>query len=185
MYPGLQAFYEAVHQELFAMGQPSSPRIDPENLRRDSRASASTARLGQADDRDLKVLLRRVRDVGRALLVDDDPNYVDLLSTPIEVDWTDRPVTSLYAYWRPRISGSRRGHPRIRVSRVLCAPRAQVPDEVLEYLLWHEVLHHLLPGQGHDAEFRPLEAVWPESEKHDHFLDTLGERYDLTPQPRG
>lgn len=63
---------------------------------------------------------------------------------------------------------------------MLGASLVQIPDEVLEYLFWHEVVHHLLLlGQGHDAEFRRLEAVWPDSERHDLFLGTLHEGYDL------
>lgn len=40
-------------------------------------------------------------------------------------------------------------------------------------------MHHLLSGQSHDAEFRRLEAFWPDSERHDQFLGTLHECYEL------
>ena len=62
---------------------------------------------------------------------------------------------------------------------VLQAPRAQISDELSEYLLWHELVHHVLPGRGHDAEFRRLEALWPNFAKLDHELDSIHEGFDL------
>jgi hypothetical protein len=85
-----------------------------------------------------------------------------------------------WAYWSVRLQGRGRGKPVIRVSSVLQAPRTQVSDELLEYLLWHELLHHVLPGRGHDAEFRRLESEWPDFARLDHELDTLQERFDLS-----
>ncbi|GAA1276092.1 hypothetical protein GCM10009609_43860 [Pseudonocardia aurantiaca] len=180
MFPGFHAFYEAVHQELFSLGLPDAHgRFNPEDPRRRSGASRPQAKLRHSD-RDLGELLGRVKAHARSLLAADDPHYLDLLATPLQVDWTRNPTNTVFAYWAPRISGPRRGTPQIWVNRLLSAPQTQIPDENLEYLLWHEVLHHLLPRQGHDAEFRRLEAMWPNSEQHDHFLDTLAERYDLS-----
>jgi predicted metal-dependent hydrolase len=52
----------------------------------------------------------------------------------------------------------------------------QVPDELIEYLLWHEICHHLRPSHGHDHEFRRLEHLWPDAVTLDHELDSLPER---------
>lgn len=50
---------------------------------------------------------------------------------------------------------------------------------MLEYLLWHELCQQLLPGTGHDAEFRWLQSIWRDNARLDHDIDTLQERYDL------
>jgi hypothetical protein len=107
--------------------------------------------------------------------------YGDLLRTEYlpAADWTRRPVKSTFAYWAPRISGRGRGNPVIRVNRLLQAPATQVSDEVLQLLLWHELGHHLLPGRGHDAVFRRLEALWPDFASLDNELDTLHTRFNL------
>jgi hypothetical protein len=123
--------------------------------------------LQRVPDRDLPPLLDSVKAKAYSLLDADDPVYLDLLGTPLQVGWTRKPITTAWAYWAPRISGKTRGTPRIWVNQTLRAPRTEIPDDVLEFLLWHELLHHLLPGQGHDAEFRRLEAYWPNSERHD------------------
>ena len=50
---------------------------------------------------------------------------------------------------------------------------------MLEFLLWHEFLHDVLPGRGHDAEFRRLKATWPDALELSASWDTLNERWDL------
>jgi predicted metal-dependent hydrolase len=77
------------------------------------------------------------------------------------------------------MAGSTRGRPEIRINKQLQAPTTQIADELLEYLLWHELCHHVLPGRGHDAEFRRLESLWPDFARLDHELDTLHERFNL------
>ncbi len=57
-----------------------------------------------------------------------------------------------------------------------------VSGEMLAYPRYHELLHHLLAGQGHDAEFRDLEARWPAAEHLDFLFDTLHGHWDLRPQ---
>jgi hypothetical protein len=159
--------------EVFALGSPG--RIDPENVR----VARGGQKMTAVVERDLSVLLNRVRVQARGLLADEDPIYRDLLGTRLDIGWTREADRTAFAHWAPRLSGRRRGEPKIWVSSMLRVDPSQVPDDVLEYLIWHEVVHHLLPGQGHDAEFRRLEAMWPESAEHDYFLDTLGDRYDL------
>ena len=53
---------------------------------------------------------------------------------------------------------------------------------MLGYLLYHELLHHILPSQGHDAEFRELEAHWPDAIDWDLRFDTLHEHWDTRPE---
>jgi predicted metal-dependent hydrolase len=57
-----------------------------------------------------------------------------------------------------------------------------VPDALLEYLLYHELLHHLLPGEGHDAEFNELEARWPDRDALDLCLATFHEHWATEPE---
>jgi predicted metal-dependent hydrolase len=74
-------------------------------------------------------------------------------------------------------TGRLKGQGVIRVHRALRTPRSQVSDEALEFLVFHEMLHHLLPGQGHNPEFRRLERLWPGADDIDVELDPLHERY--------
>ncbi len=78
-----------------------------------------------------------------------------------------------------KTTGQLKGRGVIRVHRALRAARTQVSDAVLDFLVFHEMLHHLLPGQGHSAEFRRLERLWPAADLLDLDLDTLHERYRL------
>jgi len=54
-----------------------------------------------------------------------------------------------------------------------------VSGELLEFLLFHGLLHRLLPGRGHDAEFRRLEAMWPHAADRDLELDSLHEQFEM------
>ena len=65
------------------------------------------------------------------------------------------------------------------MNRGLQAAKKHVPDQLLEFLIVHEMLHHLLPGQGHDAEFHRLEASWPRADELNLALDTLLEKFRL------
>lgn len=98
---------------------------------------------------------------------------------PPSLDWTRTDVGSTWAHWSLKTSGKGKGKPSIRVNRLLQAPRKDVGDDILEYLIFHELLHDLLPGRGHDAEFRRLEGRWPEVDHLDFMLDTLHEQFGL------
>lgn len=131
-------------------------------------------------ERALSPLLRGVASLGRDLLA-AEPDYKERLA-PSElprVEWTRTPVKSLWAYWVPTITGRGKGNAHIRVDLALRAPSAQVSDELLEFLLWHELCHHLTPNQGHDAEFRRLEALWPDAARLDQALDELSLTYEV------
>ncbi len=114
-------------------------------------------------------------------MVVDDPAYLLLLENENlpRVAWIRLPVGPPWDYWTPKMSGSRRGTSEIRVNLRLQAPKTQISDALLEYLIWHELCHHLLPGRGHDAEFRRLESLWPDFMELDNELDRLHERFQI------
>ncbi len=104
--------------------------------------------------------------------------------------WTPKTTSerwpTAWGNWTMKNTGQLSGQRVIRVHSALRAPKRQVSDEMLEYLLFHEMLHDLLPGQGHDAEFRRLEALWPGSAALDLAFDTMHERYRMpSPSPTG
>jgi len=150
---------------------PSSPRTRRE-------------RLTLARGRALDPIFDKAVAHGRELLL-AEPDYEDLLAGEWlpRVNWTRRPITSSWAYWSWRRTTRARDKPVIRVNRALQALHRQVSDELLVYLVWHELCHHLLPGRGHDAEFRRLEALWPDHLVLDNELDTLHERFKIGTPP--
>ena len=178
LYPSLQFFIEAVEQEVLAQlrviesgSRPESvptPDVTPaKTLRRDSR-------------RDLKALFNEVVETGVSLLATEAvyDGWLDADILP-DIDWTRRDIQAVWGYWSWRKGTKARDRPVIRINRALQAPKSQIPDDVLSYLIWHELCHHLTPGQGHDAEFRRLEGLWPDHSRLDHELDTLHEVYAM------
>lgn len=178
VYPSLQAFSEALHHELAGMSPANTPVANPEAPRPPS-SSRNRETLRKDSTRELAPLVASVLDDGWALLDQaGEHDYAAILTYPPRVGWTRTPVGTTYAYWVPRISGKAKGQPEIRVNKMLQASAEQVPDDLLEFLLWHEHCHHVLPGHGHDAEFNRLLHLWPESARLDNDLDQLGETYD-------
>ena len=100
---------------------------------------------------------------------------------PVEVAWTRHVVSSTWGHWSIRLRGKNAGRQVIRVNRILRAKPSVVPDALLEYLLYHELLHHLLPGEGHDAEFNELEARWPDRDALDLIFATFHETWETNP----
>jgi hypothetical protein len=100
---------------------------------------------------------------------------------PVAVAWTRRVVTSTWGHWSIRLRGRNTGRQTIRVNRLLRTRVSIAPDGLLEYILYHELLHHLLPGEGHDAEFNELEALWPDRDELDLALATFHEKWDTSP----
>ncbi len=178
-YPSLQAFIEAIDQEKLALlkvipagARPEAapqPTVPPaQKLRRDAH-------------RELAPLVSRTLNRGVGLLA-AEPDYQEWLGLDDflpGVSWTSKDVKTAWAYWSWRTATKARGKPVIRINLALQAPKSQISDELLMYLIWHELCHHLTPGQGHDAEFRRLESLWPNHPYLDHELDTLHETYAL------
>ncbi len=182
-YPSFQGFCEAVQHELLGLTGAIVNVGDPESPGTTHVGSSDLPRLTRRPSRDLAPIFSLTVKQGRSLLDEaGEWDYWGLLDRRFlpKVSWTRRPAKSTFAYWTPRISGRGRGRPQVFVNRQLQAPASQVSDELLAFLLWHELCHHLLPAHGHDAEFRRLEAMWTDFARLDHTLDTLGERFDLT-----
>lgn len=179
-YPTFQVFDEAVERELLVQAMPADvPTFNPEDTMW-AAPRVGLPKLRRVSERPLLPLLRAAAASGREILA-DEPEYSDRLA-PNElpaVEWTRAPVKGSWAYWTPRISGRSKGHAHIRINAVLRAPRTQIPDELLEFLLWHELCHYLTPNQGHDGEFRRLEALWPTAATYDGLLDDLRYQYQL------
>ena len=132
--------------------------------------------------RDLNSLLDKVAERARDLLVDEFPADA-ALETRLDVGeltirFSKRPLQYAWAYWNIRLRGNAAGEPMIVVNKLLETTAEAVPDSVLEYLIYHELLHHLLPGQGHDGQFRRLEELWPNIDRNELALMTLHERWD-------
>ena len=174
--PTLDAFDEAVRREvreIKAKGGrrgPEVPILPP--------TSRDAKPIPRTDERALKPILARVAERGKALL---PPSVLALLGDDLpRVDWTPKVETVALGKWTIELrSRAHRGEQAIRINRVLKAPPDVISDELLEFLIWHELLHHLLPGQGHDAQFRELEMRWPRAPELDHEIDTLHERFDM------
>lgn len=186
-FPNFDSFEEAVERELRELRQAARRgrnQCDPEQPSAPTRPiGAPVRRLQRSKSRELPPLAGIVRQM-RQLLV-GEPALEGLHAQNLPgVDWTRGPITRAWAYWSLRMSGPAAGRPVIRVNRLLRAPRSQVSDDLLDYLLFHEMLHNLLPGRGHDAEFRRLEAMWPNADQLDFELDTLHEQFDLARMSR-
>ena len=123
-------------------------------------------------------ILLRVTRVGRDLLTADVQGR--LADPPeISIDWTKRVVRS---FWGIHNFNPRTGEQRIRINCLLCC--REVTDEVLEFLVWHELLHHVLLSQGHDPQFTTLELKWRsdsgrEGAQINSDLATLDEHYQI------
>ena len=104
-------------------------------------------------------------------------------NTPATVDWSPRRLSHLYGYWTIATHGKNRGQRRIIVSSLYRTEPKVVSDEMLRYLLWHELLHDLLPGQQHDAEFREMEYRWPSALGLDAEWAGLHDRYLFPENP--
>jgi predicted metal-dependent hydrolase len=91
-------------------------------------------------------------------------------------------VATTWGHWSIKLSGKAAGRQIIRINTLLQSTPAAVPDEPIQYVIYHELLHHLLPAQGHDAEFRMLEARWPNAVELDLWFDTIHERWDTRPE---
>lgn len=141
------------------------------------------------DTRDLKhlkhLLLRVVRTAQEERLL--KPSLLLRLRESDEdlpgIDWTNKPESVAFGWWHLELrKPETRGQQTIRINKVLQGPEEAVSDELLEFLIWHELLHHLLPGQGHRPPFRHFESLWPKAQELDDELDRLDEKWDLRPK---
>jgi hypothetical protein len=87
-----------------------------------------------------------------------------------QVRWSNRVTKSYLGMWR---LGDTPGEHRIVINVLLQTDESIVSEEMLGFLLWHEVVHSVTPGQGHDAEFEYLEMLWPDAATLNADLDAL------------
>lgn len=170
VFPSFGHFCEAVNEELVRRYLADASRRPEEPLTE----SAPGARLLPRVDRDLESALDLAVATGRRILPVELADRLD----PPPVVWTRSAVSSTLGHWSMRLSGPNAGQQVIRINRLLRTSTDAVSDEMLAYLIYHELLHHLLPSQGHDAEFRLLEARWPEAAALDERFATLHERWN-------
>jgi superfamily II DNA or RNA helicase len=177
-YPSLETFEIAVETELRRLRRHrrgEAAQFDPERWLQKSEAKTKLPR-GERSLEPAKLLtFARIPELLPA-------EMAERLDRGIEVKWTDRVVKNTFGHWSIRLAGKGRGKQVIRINCLLKTSSKQVSDEMLGYLIYHELLHHLLPGMGHSAEFRDCEALWPNAVDHDCAFDTLHERWDLSPE---
>jgi superfamily II DNA or RNA helicase len=152
--------------------------VDADGSWRDKPLPAPAPELGPIElldprERDLRPVLERVARQGRELLTGE---VRERLGSPPDIDigWTSRVIRWAYG---DHSFNRKTGRQFIRINRLLCAPEHVVSAELLEFLVWHELLHHVLLAQGHDAQFMALEQAWPNAAELDGELATFHERY--------
>jgi hypothetical protein len=170
-YPTADHFHEAVERELRDRRRSGRLRHSPPALA----GHKPTKRPKFLDKRPLKPLFDQVIIRGRELLPAELSALLE--DTPAIVDWSPRQLWHLYGYWTIATHGKNRGQRRIIVSSLYRTEPEVVSDEMLRYLLWHELLHDLLPGQQHDAQFREMEHRWPDGVTLDGEWHGLHDRY--------
>jgi superfamily II DNA or RNA helicase len=174
-YPSLAHFEEAVDAEVRRLSS-GERRLSPE---RQITEFPSPSKLLPRFDRDLIPLTDLAVETAQSIL---KPEHAKRLDHIPAVEWTRDVNRHTWGHWSIALHGKNSGQQSIRINRMLRTSPKAVPDEVIAYLIYHELLHHLLPGQGHDAEFRLLEELWPDSSQMDLFFDTLHENWNLDPK---
>jgi|GEM_PF-1871524 len=174
-FPSFAHFEERVEAELREL-RAAQRHLNPEQPLRQS--PAGTKKLPRTT-RELEPLRDETVKLARRIL---PPEHAERLNDPPEVEWTNRVALTTFGHWSIKLTGISIGRQSIRINTLLQSTKAAVPAEQLKYLIYHELLHHLLPAQGHDAEFRMLEARWPKAVELDLWFDTLHERWDIRPE---
>jgi superfamily II DNA or RNA helicase len=181
-YASFDHFEEAVERELRELrrdGANGVRRLNAEQATTSGADKSSKPVLRRSPSRQLPRLRDVVSDMRKALVGEPVLKRIPGTQDLPTIDWTRRPVKDAWAYWSLKTTGRAAGKPVIRLNRALQAPASQISDSVLEYLVYHEMLHDLLPSQGHDAEFRRLESLWPGADQLDLEIDTLSENYAI------
>ena len=96
-----------------------------------------------------------------------------------KVKWSNQVASSYLAHWRLGDSPSEHV---ITVNLLLQTDEAIVPDELLELLLWHEIVHSITPGHGHDQVFQELEDRWPGFDDTNAHLDRIVNDWSSDPR---
>lgn len=178
-YPSLERFEEAVEQAgrtIRARAAGRAVRSEPERL---LTTASGQPPLPRAPDRSLGPAWALVLERLPGLVQDERASR---FQPETEYHWTPHVVSTTLAHWSLQSKGRYAFRDEIRVNLLLQTKPELISDEVLAYLLYHEVLHGILVGQGHSSEFRDLESRWEGFSKLDLFLDTLPEHWDLRPE---
>jgi superfamily II DNA or RNA helicase len=177
-YPSFERFEEAVEQRIRQLRRIRSgerPRFEPESQLEQGNRRRTLPRFA----RDLEPIRQRALEGAREILPKHLGDLLEEFAPPVE--WTKRAAKSTWGHWSLQLQGKRRGEQVIRVNRLLRTTSDAASDELIAYLIYHEMLHSLLPGQGHDAEFRELESLWVSSAELDAEFETMHERWNLDP----
>jgi len=177
-YPSFEIFEESVEQRIRQLRRVR--RGDTRRFEAEEPLDASDRpRKLPRYERDLESIRDLTLQTAYKLLPRHLGAFLKQFAPPVE--WTRRAVSSTWGHWSLRLQGRRRGEQVIRINRVLRTTPEAVSDELIAYLIYHELLHSLLPGQGHDTEFRKLESLWPASAALDAEFETMHERWNLDP----
>lgn len=116
-------------------------------------------------DRPIQAAMRRIEQMDPTVVVRPQP-------AASSIGWHTRPVRS---WWGVCYEDG-----RIRINPILRTRRDIVSDELLGYLVYHELLHAVLPQpEGHSPRFRELELEWPNAVELDAVLDTLHDHWQF------
>jgi predicted metal-dependent hydrolase len=111
-----------------------------------------------------------------------DEVYVNGLDHEIIVEWSPNVARSYFGIWTYKRSGRKAGTAKILVNRCLRTKPSIVSNEMLEFVIYHELLHDLLPFQMHSPLFRKLESQWPGIDDIEARLHTLGDTWEMRPE---
>ena len=96
----------------------------------------------------------------------------------VKIAWSNNVVRDWYALCERYIDNGKVLY-QIYVNKLLSSPN--IERELIKYLIFHELLH--LNGYwSHDMEFRKREWSYPDSDKWDGILDSLGVEYNMEVQ---
>lgn len=170
VFPSLLHFEEAVYRWQRELER---RRVRPEAPL--PRRAGSRKPLPRAPGRSLDAAIALALDRGERLL---PATRRERLIRP-QIEWSARVSSSYLALWRlapePPIH-------RITVNVLLQTDESLVSDDQLGFLIWHELVHSVTPGQGHDAEFYELETRWPNAVEIDADLDELFRSWSADPR---
>lgn len=89
------------------------------------------------------------------------------LNPPSSIRWSERPMKNCWGFFRFNDRA-------VIINPLLNSP--DVPQEVLEFVIYHELLHADM-NIRHTKDFYIREHLFPNWSKHDNFLDTIEEKY--------
>lgn len=93
----------------------------------------------------------------------------------VKIAWSNSVVRDWYALCERYIDNGKVLY-QLHVNKLLSSPK--IEKELIKYLIFHELLHQNGYWE-HDMEFRIREWSYPDSDKWDGILDSLGLEYDL------